>query len=562
MLRVILRVPRKTCLLPGEDISMKLPDDLLSHEVAVEPRVISPSFTMVPNWLKCEIMKPDADGKITMTNSSSEPLLLKKHEQLCQVRPVTDATTQNQPVPATKILPSNKSNNPYSSTVSIDPSNILSVAERNDFKNINQMYDDVFSDSIGCYNGASGPFTHIINMGPSLPPQRRGRVPLYNRSNLELLQDKFDELLNEGVFSKPEDLGMSVEYVNPSFLVKKSSGGHRLVTAFNEIGIYAKPQPSVMPNVDETLRQIAQWKYIIKADLSQAYYQIPISKNSLKYVGVVTPFRGVLVYRRAVMGLPGSESSLECLLSRILGDLIVEGSVVKLADDLYCGANSIEKLLPIWQSTLHKLNINGLRLSPTKTVICPTSTVILGWLWNRGTIQATPHRLNAMMSCTPPETITKLRSFIGAYKFLSRVIPMYSDKLDPFEKLCGSDKIPNQKIIWTEKLLQSFDDAKAQLKSAKTITLPRREDHLQIVTDAAASTSGIASALYVIRDNKPYLSGLFSGKRKGSQIDWLPCEIEALSITIGVKHFGPYLIQSLHKAKVLTDSKPCVEAYK
>ena len=45
-------------------------------------------------------------------------------------------------------------------------------------------------------------------------------------------------------------------------------------------------------------------------------------------------------------------------------------------------------------------------------------------------------------------------------------------------------------------------------------------------------------------------------------MSWLPCELEALSITIGVKHFGPYLIQSLHKTKVLTDSKPCVEAYK
>ena len=42
---------------------------------------------------------------------------------------------------------------------------------------------------------------------------------------------------------------------------------------------------------------------------------------------------------------------------------------------------------------------------------------------------------------------------------------------------------------------------------------------------------------------------------------WLPCEVEALAIAVATKHFSPYLIQSLHKACILTDSKPCVHAY-
>ena len=41
----------------------------------------------------------------------------------------------------------------------------------------------------------------------------------------------------------------------------------------------------------------------------------------------------------------------------------------------------------------------------------------------------------------------------------------------------------------------------------------------------------------------------------------LPCEVEALAIALATKHFSPYLIQSYHKACILTDSKPCVQAY-
>jgi hypothetical protein len=103
------------------------------------------------------------------------------------------------------------------------------------------------------------------------------------------LQTKFDELEQTGVFQRPEDLNVVAEYLNPSFLVKKKSGGFRLVTAFSDVGRYSKPQPSLMPDVHSTLRKIACWRYIIVSDLSQSFYQIPLSKSSLKYCGVATP---------------------------------------------------------------------------------------------------------------------------------------------------------------------------------------------------------------------------------------------------------------------------------
>ena len=78
-------------------------------------------------------------------------------------------------------------------------------------------------------------------MGPVWPPQRKGHLPLYSHSNLTELQRKFDELEDTGVFIKTEDAGVNVEYLNPSFLVKTSSGGFRLVTAFADVGRYSKP---------------------------------------------------------------------------------------------------------------------------------------------------------------------------------------------------------------------------------------------------------------------------------------------------------------------------------
>jgi len=143
-------------------------------------------------------------------------------------------------------------------------------------------------------------------------------------------------------------LKVLVEYLNPFFLVRKRNGAFHLVIAFTDVGRYSKPQPSLMPDVDSTLLKIACWKYIIVSYLSQAFYQIPPAKNSMKYCGVVTPFKCVSVYTHCAMRISSSEMTLEELMCGVLDDLIHEGCVAKIADDLYCGGNTHQELLTNW----------------------------------------------------------------------------------------------------------------------------------------------------------------------------------------------------------------------
>ena len=94
-----------------------------------------------------------------------------------------------------------------------------------------------------------------------------------------------------------------------------------------------------------------------------------------------------------------------------------------------------------------------------------------------------------------------------------------------------------------------------------SITLPRPTDQLWIVTDGSVTRHGIGTTLYVSRDNKIHLAGFFSAKLRKHQVAWLPCEVEALSIATAIKHFSPFIIQSTQQPSLLTDSKPCVQAF-
>ena len=52
------------------------------------------------------------------------------------------------------------------------------------------------------------------------------------------------------------------------------------------------------------------------------------------------------------MGMSGSETALEELITRVLGDLLQERVMTKLADDLYCGGNTLQELQYNWKRVL------------------------------------------------------------------------------------------------------------------------------------------------------------------------------------------------------------------
>lgn len=79
------------------------------------------------------------------------------------------------------------------------------------------------------------------------------------QNKLQTIQDKCDDKKVLGVLRNPEDVSTTVEYLIPSFLVSKSNGGHRLVTALENVGRYSKPQSSLVSDMNSTLHVSIQW---------------------------------------------------------------------------------------------------------------------------------------------------------------------------------------------------------------------------------------------------------------------------------------------------------------
>ena len=138
-------------------------------------------------------------------------------------------------------------------------------------------------------------------------------------------------------------------------------------------------------------------------------------------------------------------------------------------------------------------------------------------MWTPGTLHASPHRIATLSSCVHPQTVLGLRSFIGAYKVLGRVIPQCSKVLAPLES-CIAGRKSQDVLHWSDNTREAFRVAQNTLSTNRSITLPRPSDELWIVTDGSVTQRGIGSRLYVSRHGQIRLAGFFSAKLKKHRV--------------------------------------------
>ena len=553
---VLCRIQTREHLFPEESLSLAPDTEVVEGEtVLLEPRIIAKTYVN-SCWPQPQMLQI-TDGKINLHNNTGDIITLHKNDHICQIFKTKsiDISTTSIVTPKSKIVVAER---PFSKDVVVDPDSQLTESERRSFRDLNLKFDELFEPVIGRYNDSAGKVRARVNLGKVAPPTRKLQVPQYDKKNLDLLQTKFDELEQQGVFVRPEDVNIAVEHVSPSFLVKKSSGGHRLVTAFTSLGQYCKTLPVTMSTVDSVLRMLGKWKYIVSTDLRDAFYQIPLEHSSMKWCGTMTPYRGLRVYQVAAQGMPGSSEALEEMLCTVLGEFVQQGFVAKIADDLNVGGFSLSNLSQNWSVVMNALHSNGLKLKGPKTIIVPLRAQILGWDWCEGKIAASKHKISALVSCDPPKTVTGMRSFIGAFKTFNRVVKRCTSYLSVMEELIAG-KQKKDGIAWSDVSLQAFKSAQKALENTPSICLPRPSDELVIVHDGC--NNGIGSILFVRRDKSIHLGHFFSAKLKSHHQKWLPCEIEALSITASIQHFSPFIRESENVTQVLTDSRPCVQSW-
>ena len=176
----LLRNSHQTVVLPGEYVQFNTPLDSDPDMLwALEPRLDSPSNSPLKpedTWPQPQDIR-SVGRAVRIPNTTVSPILLKSGEQVCHIRPLAPIVDSPHPIqPHQLATPPIQPSTPFSSGVSLDPDDCLSQNLRDEFSRIHLAYDD--HAAIPKYNGASGNIQAFVNKGPTLPPQRKGRLPM------------------------------------------------------------------------------------------------------------------------------------------------------------------------------------------------------------------------------------------------------------------------------------------------------------------------------------------------------------------------------------------------
>ena len=553
-------------LLPKQatEIPTSLPEDTT---VLVEPRMENSS-----NWPYPQLQTVN-NGKIQVFNLSDQPVKLKKSHKI-NLRRVEERQPSTNYV--CKAIPVNTIKEPDQSC------NINHAAmnpEENDMlQEIMDKNKDVFDQSLKLgYNQAAGKHICSLNWAsPQRPSADKVKIPVYNTQLNVLLQEVCDSLTEQGVLGIPQEENIQVQAVSPCFLRKKQSAKNkpnseltakdvRLVVNTNQVGAHLKNMPTKVTKQSDVFLQIAKWKYIIKTDLHQGFFQNHLSKTAQPWCAIQTPFGGLRHFKRSIQGLLGQSEELDELLSKVLKTELTEGKVIKIADDLFVGGNSINEALNNWSSVLKSLNKCNIKLSPKKTVIFPKSVDILSWVWNEGGfLTPSAHRKQALGQVDHEQIklVKDLRSWVGLYKTFLDCTPDLANLMDPFDQVTAS-KDSSDPVTWTPALVQAFLTAKQQISNMVDLYLPSPEDQLIITTDAARSPPGLGTVLKA-KDKAGETRTVrhYSVKLKSHMQKWQPCEIEAAAIGTAIEAFKDFIRETRQPVLICSDSKPVVDAAK
>ena len=100
--------------------------------------------------------------------------------------------------------------------------------------------------------------------------------------------EEVERMYNEGVIERSAS-----DYSSAPVMIQKSNGTYRFCVVYRDLNKVTRRDAYPIPNMDTILDKLRQARYLIKIDLRQAYYQIPLEKASRKYTAFAVPGSGL-----------------------------------------------------------------------------------------------------------------------------------------------------------------------------------------------------------------------------------------------------------------------------
>ena len=307
-----------------------------------------------------------------------------------------------------------------------------------------------------------------------------------------------------------------------------------------------------LPRIQELVHRIGHTKPKVfgKMDLTDGYFQMPLSQDSMSYTAF-TSSAGMYEWTRVPMGLTNAAAYFqETLTQEVLNGLVYHTCEVYI-DDVAIHATTDEEFDKRLEQILQRFRKHNIKVSGKKCAFGLQEIEILGFQVDDTGISFSGEKLRGVDDTVIPTTGTQLLSFLGLTNYFRDHVKDMHTHEGPLRQLAATF-VKNNKIIWTPELEDHFYKLKEAVWQCTKVHFVNPDYPIFLHTDAC--DHGIGAYLFQVdNDSKELPIGFMSKSLRGAETRWSTFEQEGFAIYKALEKFE-YLLRDA-KFTIRTDHR-------
>ena len=329
-------------------------------------------------------------------------------------------------------------------------------------------------------------------------------------------------------------------------MVPKSSGSVRICVDLTHLNQNVLREYHPLPNVDDTLAQLAGAKKFTKLDVNSGFWQIPLAKSSQLLTTFITPF-GRFYFNKLPFGISCAPELFQKRMSAMLREL---QEVLCLMDDVLVYGQDQEEHNKRLEAVLQRIQYAGVTLNPDKCKFSKDQLKFLGHIIDKDGVRADPAKVQVVLDLPLPSNVSQMRQFVGTINQLAKFVPNCAHVIRPLTELLSSKQV----WLWGPSQEEAFIAIKKTLTEPTVLALYDPTAATKVSADAFSY--GFGAVLLQQHQNQWKSVAYASCTLTDTEKRYAQIEKECLSLTWACDKFSPYIIGK--SIEMETDHKPLV----
>ena len=325
----------------------------------------------------------------------------------------------------------------------------------------------------------------IVLKDPETPPfkERFRRIPPLQ---LDEVRAHLKMMLDAGVI-RPSN----IPWCNAVVLVRKKDGSLCFCIHFQKLNSLTVKDSHLLPCICETLESLAGATHYLTFDMNSGFWQVPMDEESKQYMAFTLGSMGLYECESMPFGLCNAPSTFQRLMLNCLGELNLTYCLIYL-DDVIIFSRTEEEHLERMHVVFDHLREHGLKLKPSKCDVFKTEINYLAHHVSKKGVLPSKKNLEAPAECPPPDTYTKVKSFVGLvghYRCFIKGFANIAAHLYDLTSGENKDKKSEHLDLLPEAHV-AFDRLKAACLQAPILSFPDFSKPFLLKTDASGKGLG------------------------------------------------------------------------